>query len=535
VWDVLQVGLGSVAATNGCRLSRRAVLCAGASVLPCLLPLRPVGAQEGGNGGENGRAFSFERLIERTRQLAREGYQPPPTVREDLAQIPLPLHQRIRARPEAFLWPDSPSYRVAFVFPGSIYREPVTVNLVEGGFAHPVAMRADMFDLEPFETPPENIDGAGFAGFRVRYPIQDPNVFDELLTFLGSSYFRAAARGTSFGASARGLALDTGLGRPEEFPAFREFWIQQPGAPFDPLTIYALLDSPSVAGAFRFDVVVREHTRIDVDANLFFRSDVEQVGVAPLSSMFFFGPNDRGGVDDYRTAAHNSQGLSLWTGKGEILWRAVVNPSELRMSIFTDENPRGFGLLQRTRDPAAFQDIAAGFARRPNLWVEPRGTWGKGSVRLIEVPTSTQENQNIAAFWTPAEPVRAGQELRLAYTLLWSLNPPIDTGLASVQATRIGAARGPGGEARASARRVVVDFHPTPDLAEVKAAELKASITAGNSQATPPVLEDNPVNGGWRLSFDVEPTGNGPVELRAVLSAGERQVSESWLYRLDKS
>jgi glucans biosynthesis protein len=495
----------------------------------------PTAAPGATAGNGQGRPFSFERLIERTRQLAAEGYQAPPRVPDELGQIPIDVYERVAFKPEALVWADSPSYRLGFFLPGSSYREPVMVSIVEDGLARPVQMRADMFDLSAVEQRDQVQDDMGFAGLRVLYPLDQPTVFPELVSFLGASYFRAIGRGTNYGAGARGLALNTGLGRAEEFPGFRHFWVQRPGQPFDPLTIYALLDSPSVAGAFRFDITVRESTRMAVDAILFFRSDVEQVGIAPLSSMFLFGPNDQADVPDFRPEVHSSGGLAMWNGAGELLYRTLVNPSELRMSIFVDESPRGFGLVQRNRRPEAYQDIQARFDLRPNLWVEPRGTWGKGSIRLIEVPTQNPQHQNLAAFWTPAEPVRAGQELRLAYTLVWSLAAPIDTGLATVTATRIGIARNRDGSVRDNAREVVIDWQPATGEDAVEIDQLNAALSSGNSKVSPPVLVRNPIDNGWRLTFQVEPSGGGPVELRAVLRAGDKLVSETWLYRLDQS
>ena len=250
------------------------------------------------------------------------------------------------------------------------------VYVVDGGTAREVRFSPGMFDLGVLQKQQAFPDNLGFAGFSVHYPLEQPTIFQELLAFLGPSTSAPWPR-TRYGLSARGLALNTGLGKPEEFPLFREFWVQRPSQPTDPLTIYALLDSPSVAGAFRFDIERGEHTRFDIDCNLFFRAAVDQVGLAPLTSMFSFGPSDRRGVEDYRNAVHNSDGLAMWTSAGDVLWRPVVNPSELRLSVIGDENPRGFGLLQRERQFAAYEDLEARYDLRPNLWVEPRGTWGR--------------------------------------------------------------------------------------------------------------------------------------------------------------
>lgn len=525
----------SAAVMDEPRLSRRTLARLGVLLAGSPLLARSISAAAPPANGQAAdpaapQPFSFERLIERTQQLAKQPYQPPREVPAWLAQLPLDQHRQIRFKKDQAVWADSPSYQIQLYFPGAVYRTPVRVNTVDAGQARPVPLLPDMFDLGSVQLGGPLPPDLGFAGLRVHYPLHQPGVFDELLMFRGGSYFRAVGRGTRYGASARGLTLNTGLGRPEEFPMFRELWVQRPSQPFDPLTIYALLDSPSVAGAYRFDVVAREHTQIDVNANLFFRADVEQVGLASLASMFFFGPNDRQGVDDFRSAVHDSGGLLIWTGKGDVLWRPLVNPTGLRLSVFADENPRGFGLAQRTRSFDSYEDLEARYDIRPNLWVEPRGTWGKGSVRLIEIPTPGEMHDNIVAFWTPEAPVTAGQELRFSYSLKWSLEPALDTGIARVVDTRTGAVAEPAG-----ARRFVVDFDPPAGGTVPAGAPVEPVVEAGNGKVGGVALQTNPVSGGWRVSFVIEPGGNGPVELRGFLRAGDRRVSEFWLYRLDKS
>ncbi|MCS6780612.1 MAG: glucan biosynthesis protein [Geminicoccaceae bacterium] len=506
------------------RTTRRAV--AGLAAVPWVVwAVRAAEAQTSAAAGPQ--PFSFERLIERTRELAARPYQPTREIADWQAALAPEAWRKIHLKPERTIWGDSPAYRVRPYPCGWVHRQPVQLHLVEDGYATPWNAAPELFELGELGARVALPDDLGVAGFTVQFPLLAADQFDQLLTFLGASYFRAVGRGTVPGAGARGLTLDTGLGRPEEFPAFREFYLVRPQQPFDPLTLYALLDSPRVAGAYRFEVVVREQTRIDVDVNLFFRAPVEQVGVAPLNAMFQFGAHDRSGVDDLRPAAHDVEGLAMWTAAGELLWRPVANPSELRLSVLVDENPRGFGLLQRTREFRAFEDIDARFESKPNLWVVPRGTWGKGSVRLIEVPSQDERRDNIVAFWTPAAPVTAGQELRFAYGLLWSLGSPIEPSVGRTRTTRIGTA--PGG----SGRRIVIDFE-RPQGAPA-AAELNARVGAANAKLGPVSLRDHPHAPAWRVSFDVEPTGAGPVEMRCLLLAGDRPVSETWIYRLDKS
>jgi glucans biosynthesis protein len=249
--------------------------------------------------------------------------------------------------------------------------------------------------------------------------------------------------------------------------------------------------------------------------------------------MFFFGANDRAGVDDARNQVHDSDGLAIWRANGEFLWRPLVNPVELRIGVFSDENPRGFGLLQRERGLPAYGDLDARFDQRPNLWVEPKGAWGRGSIRLIEIPILDESHDNIVAFWTPEEPVMAGRELRVAYSLLWSLAPPLATGLAPVLSTRVGQGVAPSGERPGKLRRVVIEFGPAgPALPQGAVPEVV--LECNNGTCAPPAVRPNDSSGGWQVAFDTG-LGDGAVELRCFLAQAGRPVSETWLYRLDNS
>lgn len=477
--------------------------------------------------------FSFERLIERARMEAEAPYAPPPDPPPAVAQLSYEDLVQIRFRPERAVWADGDGYRLQFVHLGAYLRAPVRVFTVRDGLAEEVLYDPAMFDfgkvaLEP--QPPE----LGFGGLRVHYPLDGVDDAEPLLMFLGASYFRARARGARYGLAARGLALGTGLGRPEEFPRFSNFWLERPASAADPLMIHALLESPSVVGAYRFAVSVRDATLMDTEASLFFRRDVEQVGVAPLTSMYFFGANDRSGVDDWRPAVHDSAMLSAWRGSGELVARPLVNPSELRLSVFTDEDPRGFGLLQRDRGFEAYRDLAARYELRPNLWVEPKGQWGAGSVRLIEIPTPDERNDNIVAFWTPEAPVAAGQELRMAYTLRWSLDEPISTGLALVRGTFIGA--GASGEGcDGGIRHIVIDFGAFNVEGVPADAWPELVVECSHSTCVAAALQRHELTGGWRAILDVRPEARDAVELRGLLTHAGRPVSETWLYRLDRS
>ena len=514
------------------RLSRRTLALSVSSVALLLAaPGRQAFSQTPAFGEPH--PFSFERLIQRARDMAQQAYQPRPQVPAELAQLTYDQHRQIRFRPEYSVWSNLPGYQLQFFHPGSYFREPVHIYVVRDGQAREILYDSALFDFGPNRIEEHLKSDMGFAGFRVHYPLNGTAELDDLLVFLGASYFRALARGSRYGLSARGLALNTGLGRPEEFPTFTHFWVERPQQTFEPLVIYALLDSPSVVGAYRFDVAPRERTIMDVDASLFFRADVQQVGIAPLTSMYFFGANDRLGVDDYRSEVHDSDGLSIWRATGEALWRPLVNPETLRVSVFADENPRGFGLLQRARSYQVYGDLDARFDRRPNLWVEPKGAWGAGSVRLIEIPIQEETHDNIVAFWTPQEPVTAGHELRVAFSLVWSLQPPLETGLMFVLSTHVGLGGEPGGDRPAESRKVVIEFAPPGEPAPADALP-QAVLECHNGECSAATVRANEVTGGYQVTFDVR-LGGSPVELRCFLSRDDKPVSETWLYRLDNT
>jgi glucans biosynthesis protein len=477
--------------------------------------------------------FSFERLIVQAKEMSQRGFEERPAAAQWLSDLSPDQYRQIRYRPARAVSLGGGPFSLQLFHLGSYHRLPVRVYLVDDGNAQQILYDPALFDFGTTKPADGLSEDADFAGFRVHYLFEDGGVPQELLTFLGASYFRAVARNTRFGISSRGLALETGMGTPEEFPAFTHFWVFHPNNPRDPLQICALLDSPSVAGAYRFDVAPRDGTLVAVDTSLFFRSEISQVGIAPLTSMYFFGANDRVGVDDLRSEVHDSDGLSIWRATGEALWRPLVNPSELRVSVFADENPRGFGLLQRGRDYQSYGDLDARYEQRPNLWVEPKGAWGPGSVRLIEIPIQDEGHDNIVAFWTPQQPVNAGHELRVAYSLLWSLQPPLETGLATVLATRTGIGTEPSGERSSDLRKVLVEFGAAATGAAPEPLPA-AVVECHNGECSPALVRANEVSGGYQVTFDVRPTGT-PVELRCYLAQDGKAISETWLYRLDNT
>ena len=389
-----------------------------------------------------------------------------------------------------------------------------------------------MFEYGQTDLKDQLPNALGFAGFRVHYPLHRPAYADEVAVFLGASYFRMVGRNQGYGISARGLAVNTALPEGEEFPAFREFWLVRPAPKATSLTIYALLDSQSVSGAYRFQLVPGTETVLEVEATLFARAAVKRLGIAPLTSMFFTGENQIRALDDYRPEVHDSDGLLMHTGKGEWIWRPLSNPRELRVSSFLDENPAGFGLLQRDRKFEHYLDLESHFERRPSYWVEPRGApWGKGAVHLVEIPVREEIHDNIVAFWVSDQPLNVGESRTFAYRLRASLAAPLPREpLGSVARTRSGwgAVSGMKDQPPHSLRRFVVDFTggKLPVLSATQPVMADLSVSAG--VVSDLVTQRLPDSAGWRASFLLDPDGTSASDLRLYLTSRGKRLTEIW-------
>jgi glucans biosynthesis protein len=464
-------------------------------------------------------------LVRRTaRGLAEKAFVPPDTtLPASLQDLDYDRYRTIRFKPDRALWRgEGLPFEAQFFHRGFLFTDRVAIHEVVDGKARPILYAADLFDFGAVPPPPADAR-VGFAGFRLHAPLNRPDYYDEVAVFLGASYFRAVAKGQTYGLSARGLSLGTGDPKGEEFPAFRAFWIEKPPKHTGSIVVHALLDSKSAAAAYRFTIRPGETTVFDVEMTLYPRVDVELPGIGTCTSMFFFGPNDRGGIDDFRPAVHDSDGLAIRNGRGEEIWRPLANPADLQISTFEDTNPRGFGLLQRTRDFRAYEDLESRFETRPSLWVEPIGDWGSGATQLIEIPTKEEIHDNIVAFWRPKDKLAAKGEYWFTYRLHWGAGKANTPPLAVFARTRAGA--GPNGT-----RRFVLDI--TGDkLAGVDPAAMRGVVTSDKGKILNVVTQPNPAAGGWRLSFELAPERESVIELRAVLMRGDETLTETWLYR----
>lgn len=388
-------------------------LCA-LALLMAIMTCPPAEAAAGG--------FDFALVQEQAAALAQQRFQAPATTSGELARISYDQYQKIRMVPGSVVWGGEAGFFRLQVFPaGFIYQIPVAIDLVDDSGIRPLMILAEDFDWSDvnLETPPPA--EVPLAGFRVLFPLHRPDKDDEVLVFLGASYFRLLGREQTFGISARGLAIDTALPEGEEFPFFRHFWIERPQPDDRSVTIYALLDSPSVAGAYRFVLKPGTKTEVEVTASLYLRDDVALLGIAPLTTMFLAGENETPRGGDYRPEVHDSDGLQIATGQGEWIWRPLRNPDRLTTTSFGDRDPKGFGLLQRDRVFDHYQDLGARYEARPDLWVEPLSPWGEGELRLIEIPTDAEFHDNITLLWVPRGAQRAGDRIDVAYRLVASL------------------------------------------------------------------------------------------------------------------
>jgi glucans biosynthesis protein len=477
--------------------------------------------------------FDFDRdwLVQSARDLAAKDYQAPAyRLPEALDHLDWDQYQSIRFHQDKALWAQEKlPFQVQFFHLGLYYKEPVAIYEVTDGKARLLPYDPAMFDFGAVQFDPPLPEDLGFAGFRLHYKT---NFGPDMVAFLGASYFRAVGATLQYGLSARGLAIDTGLPHPEEFPVFRAFWLERPEPSATSLRVHALLDSPSVSGAYTFLIRPGSTTEMDVDCILFFRKAIERLGIAPLTSMFHHGENEPELADDFRPEVHDSDGLALHTGDGEWIWRPLENPSVLQVNSFVDERPRGFGLLQRDRDFDHYQDDGVYYDRRPNLWVEPLADWGKGAVQLVEIPAGEETFDNIVAFWNPARPVAAGDQLRFAYRLYWGSEMPDTTlGPGRVVATRIGRGGIPGQPVPKRTRKFVIDF-VGGDLPLLAAdANVTPVIIASSGEIRAPAARPIRELRGWRVNFDLQWSGPATIVLRCLLTIDGTVMTETWSYQ----
>jgi glucans biosynthesis protein len=477
----------------------------------------------------NALPFGFDDVGARARQLAAAPYRKPenPLPRE-LQALTYDQYREIRFNPDRTLWRGAGlPFEVGFFHPGHYFGQPVRINEISTDGVREIRFGAELFNYGASTLDPQKMRNLGFAGFRIHFPVNSPKYKDEVLSFLGASYFRALGRNQRYGLSARALAIDTGVMSGEEFPHFVEFWLSRPAPADKEMIVYALLDSRRATGAYRFVLKPGIETAVEVRARLFFREEVGKAGLAPLTSMFYHGENQRPPADDARPEVHDSDGLSIQAANGEWIWRPLVNPRRLLVTSFAMTDPVGFGLMQRDRDFNNYQELDMRYELRPGAWVEPKGRWGAGRVELVQIPTPDETNDNIVAYWVPNEAPKPKQPYDLEYRLLWQKDAETRPALAWVTQTRRGrtVTRKPDGSIS-----YTVDFAP-PTTARPEAPVDAVVSSDANGEILESSVRRNELTGGWRLSLRVKRMDEKkPVELRAHLRSTGQTISELWSY-----
>jgi glucans biosynthesis protein len=511
--------------------------------------VRPVGLRSGMLGAavmmavalvaaapEASSGFSLEDVAKKAESLAEKGFEDRSrSIPRWLLDISYDQWRDIRFKTDQSMWRSKGlPFELQFFHCGLYYDRSVKLSEVVGSKVEPIGFSPNQFDYGKNEFGSRIPQDLGYAGFRVHYPINKPGYKDEVIVFVGASYFRAVAKDLVYGQSARGLAVDTALPTGEEFPYFREFWLVRPAKDAKSLVFYALLDSQRVTGAYKFSVFPGTTTKVEVESRLFARATIEKTGIAPLTSMFVCGEGASRCGDDYRPEIHDTDGLLMKMGSGEWIWRPLLNPQRLTVNSFFTANPRGFGLLQRDRDFDHYQDIETRQELRPGLWIEPKGDWGAGHVELIQIPTDNEINDNMVAFWVPSTKLEPGKPAAFAYAMHWGRTDPARG--ADEPAGRVVSSRVDGME-KQSWVRFTVDFE-SPELAKLAPETVVRGVVAtmgGGEGMT--ILEQQvlkvPYTDAWRLVFKVPKAERQAAELRATLEVGEKTLTETWTYTLE--
>jgi glucans biosynthesis protein len=512
----------------------------------CLFLIGGLLAASAARGAESAEV-DLDYVAQRALERAKQPFHSP---RADLPKVlrqenlDYDKYREIRFRRDKALWAaDNLPFRIEFFHPGYLYQEPVHINEFSLLHTQPIRFVQDFFDYGKLDIANQIPAKTGYAGFRVLYPLNQPGQLDELGAFLGASYFRLLGKNQNYGESARGLALDCGeSGQPEEFPIFTDWWLRKPGSEDRQLKFYGLLDSVSCAGAYSFRVFPGETTVVEVYGVLYFRTPeqiaaankdrkpLKTIGLAPLTSMFWFGKNTERKFDDYRTEVHDSDGLLVKMGNGEVFWRPLDNPPALRHQIFHAPNLKGYGLLQRERSFAAYQDMFNLYQKVPSVWIEPISNWGDGDLHLVELNTGYEGLDNIVAFWDPKNKPAPLEPFRFSYMMYWE-NGEADLKRSEnrVVATRSGPdAQFPG------ARQFVIDFAGA-GLEKIPTNQPPAAIANCSDNAA--IVDNqvlwNPFLHTWRviLKMRPKPDDHNPVDLRCTLQQGTNVVSETWTYQ----
>jgi len=483
------------------------------------------GAASTSNDDQDRPSHPFDRvwLEKAAKQLAQKPYQKDEINKENpLSELSYDDYRAIEFQNDAAIWANQKRpFRLGLLHPGFLYKTPVKINLVVSGVSRRVLYTTKIFNYGNDSNKVEGVSAPGYSGFRVNNPLNSNDKWDELAVFQGGSYFRALGKSNWYGLSARGLAVKTGHPKGEEFPTFTEFWIERPSTHATSLVVHALLDSPSVTGAFTYRITPGDKTIIDVTSTLYPRTTVKHYGVAPLTSMFLFDGINSRRFDDFRPAVHDSNSLLIIGKDNERVVRSLSNPLHLQVSSFSGQDIKGFGLMQRKREFSDYDDAEARYEKRPSVWVEPLADWGEGNVELFEIPSDSEANDNIVAYWQPKTPLEQGGEYVFNYRMFWAQSPFNYDGVGKVVHVRSGQTL-----SHKNRREFVVDYQGDayPD-------DLVVEVSASNGRVYHARGSIVPATGRYRVNFQFEPENNNLSELRLMLKSDGKPWGETWLYR----
>lgn len=495
-------------------------------------PTAPTAPPEGKTSME--RVFAL--VKEQAQSLAQKPYvQSSSNLPSELSEMDYQQYRAIRFNPQFAQWKDKAKFEMQLFHPGFLYRSPVEIKIVdEHSGTKNLMFEADRFIYEKEAKPLQGLvpKDEGFAGFRIHYPLTTTDYKDEVAVFLGASYFRLIGPGQVFGLSARGLAIDTAAASGEEFPQFKKFWMQEPKPEDTSLTFFALLDSPSVTGAYRFELTPGLNTVMQVRSEIYAREDVLKLGIAPLTSMYLNGENATRKFDDFRPEVHDSDGLAMHTSSGEWIWRSLNNPKGLRVTSLQDDQPQGFGLLQRDQNFSSYQDTEANYHARPGMWITPKNQWGKGRVELVEIPTNSETNDNIVSYWVPDAQFKKGDKKQFDYTIT-TVNGMVDND-ATARVTRVfnswGALPGQENAPDKNVRQLIVDFSSAEFAHLGQSIRMSANLSLSSGKFEDLETIQLPDKKTWRVQFKLKPENDEAIDMRLFMTLGNQPVSEVWNY-----
>ncbi len=461
--------------------------------------------------------------------LSKKPYVPSPVLPPGLQGLTYDEYRLIAFDLMKGVWKNqSRPFWLEFFHRGFVHQDQVAVNLIADKQVSPLPFSRDYFEYRGVMADREIPPSTGFAGLRVAGFFPNSDDPQEILTYVGSSYFRARTASSVYGTSSRGLAVNIGMNKAEEFPAFREFWVIRPANNDRELQLLALLDGESVTGAYQMTLQLQakslaepEATHVDVKAKIYFRQLPEKLGIAPLTSMWMWGDGLKPPPLDSRPKVHDADGLLVRSNENEWSWRALNRQNYPSLTSLKFEQVDGFGLMQRDSNYNHYLDDEAKYDRRPSVWVTPSQSFKSGHIELLELPGVHEGIDNIAAYWVP-EKLSLSEPLELEYRVSYFRgNHPQQNWLATAQKLDVSRFD--------ETVRLSVEFEGPAIEQLSQETPLDAELTTIRGEVVNQQLVS--VRGGSRtVIVDVRPTEDKPFEIRMALKDANRTVSETWNY-----